>query len=150
MQLILIQQSDSRTKTPVTPTAPPTALSPGVLKLYVRIQAKVLLIPAGADKTVKWLTEEAARRYYNMTGIPFLLTFIINSQPNDYIFFSYAGLSPILSLQTDDGAALNEEDVVSLILKDGDKVVGEMVKWDLEPLPERYGKLCGQLNTGFI
>ena len=64
-----------------------------------------------------------------------------------HIFF-FLGLSPILSLQTDDGAALNEEDVVNLILRDGDKVVGEMVKWDLQPLPERYGNLCRQLEIG--
>lgn len=51
--------------------------SPGILKLYVRIQGKVLLIPAGADKTVKWLTEEAARRFYNMTGILYFILFFL-------------------------------------------------------------------------
>ena len=98
-----------------------------VLKLNVRIQDKVLLIPVEGSKSVKWLSEEAARRYYNMTG-----------------------LNPILSLQTSDGAVLNGEDTVSIILQDGDKVIGEMLKWDLQPLPERYANLCRQLETGFI
>ena len=100
--------------------------SSGVLKLNVRIQDKVLLIPVECNKSVKWLSEEAARRYYNMTG-----------------------LNPILSLHTADGAVLNGEDVVSIILQDGDKVIGEMIKWDLQPLPERYANLCRQLETGF-
>lgn len=111
----------------------------------------MLLIPVEKTKTVKWVAgiktlsirnrvsdcyyindvffnkkiDEAARRYYNMTG-----------------------LNPVLSLQTDDGAVLNGEDVVSLILQDGDKIVGDMVKWDLQPLPERYANLCKQLQVG--
>lgn len=58
------------------------------------------------------------------------------------------GLNPVLSLQTLDGAVLNGEDVVDLILQDGEKIVGEMVKWDLQPLPERYNNLCRQLEVG--
>lgn len=58
------------------------------------------------------------------------------------------GLNPVLSLQTLDGAVLNGEDVVGLILQDGEKIVGEMVKWDLQPLPERYNNLCRQLEVG--
>ena len=99
--------------------------SPSVLKLYVRIQDKVLLIPVERSKSVQWLSDEAARRYYNMTG-----------------------LNPVLSLHTMDGAVLNGEDEVTLILQDGDKLVGEMVKWDLQPLPERYANLCRQLEIG--
>lgn len=58
------------------------------------------------------------------------------------------GLNPVLSLHTLDGAVLNGEDDVALILQDGEKIVGEMVKWDLQPLPERYGNLCRQLEVG--
>jgi len=58
------------------------------------------------------------------------------------------GLNPVLSLHTMDGAVLNGEDEVTLILQDGDKLVGEMVKWDLQPLPERYANLCRQLEIG--
>ncbi|EFX69074.1 hypothetical protein DAPPUDRAFT_62661, partial [Daphnia pulex] len=101
--------------------------SPSVLKLYVRIQDKVLLIPVERSKSVQWLSDEAARRYYNMTG-----------------------LNPVLSLHTTDGAVLNGEDEVTLILQDGDKLVGEMVKWDLQPLPERYANLCRQLEIARI
>lgn len=56
----------------------------------------------------------------------------------------------MLSLQTSDGAVLNGDDVLSLILQDGDKIVGEMVKWDLQPLPERYANLCRQLEIGWF
>ncbi|XP_057368859.1 tonsoku-like protein [Daphnia carinata] len=98
--------------------------STSVLKLYVRIQDKVLLIPVERSKSVQWLSDEAARRYYNMTG-----------------------LNPVLSLHTMDGAVLNGEDEVTLILQDGDKIVGQMVKWDLQPLPERYSNLCCQLEV---
>lgn len=58
------------------------------------------------------------------------------------------GLNPVLSLHTMDGAVLNGEDEITLILQDGDKIVGEMVKWDLQPLPERYANLCRQLEVG--
>lgn len=58
--------------TPPPPRQPPISTpvesSAGVLKLYVRVQDKVLLIPVERNKTVQWLSEEAARRYYNMTG----------------------------------------------------------------------------------
>ena len=97
-----------------------------ILKLHVRIQDKVLLVPVECNKSVQWLTEEVARRYYNMTG-----------------------LNPVLSLQTQDGAVLNGDDIVNVILQDGDKVVSKMLKWDLQPLPERYSNLCRQLQTGF-
>lgn len=86
-----------------------------------------MLIPVESNRTVRWLTEESARRYNSMTG-----------------------LNPILSLQTLEGAALNGDDVVSMIFKDGDKVIGEMLKWDLQPLHERYGNLCRQLDAGKI
>lgn len=112
---------------PSQPYPQPAQQPPSVLKLNVRIQDKVLLIPVECNKSVKWLSEEAARRYYNMTG-----------------------LNPILSLQTLDGAVLNGEDTVSIILQDGDKVIGEMIKWDLQPLPERYANLCRQLETGDV
>lgn len=122
-------QTTKRQMNHSTPSAKPSQQqqhpSPSVLKLYVRIQDKVLLIPVERNKSVQWLSEEAARRYYNMTG-----------------------LNPVLSLQTTDGAVLNGEDVVSVILQDGEKIVGEMVKWDLQPLPERYNNLCRQLEVG--
>lgn len=58
------------------------------------------------------------------------------------------GLNPVLSLQTADGAVLNEDDMIDFLFRDGDKIVGEMVKWDLQPLPERYSNLCRQLEVG--
>ncbi len=118
-------QSSKKSNNPSTPSVQPQHPASGVLKLYVRIQDKVLLIPVERNKSVQWLSDEAARRYYNMTG-----------------------LNPVLSLHTLDGAVLNGEDEVTLILQDGDKLVGEMVKWDLQPLPERYSNLCRQLEVG--
>ena len=111
------------------PAPQPLQRSPvtsSVLKLNVRIQDKVLLIPVEHHRNVQWLSEEAARRYYNMSG-----------------------LNPVLSLQTQDGAVLNGEDVVSVILQDGDKIVGGIVKWDLQPLPQRYTNACRQTEIGF-
>ena len=104
---------------------PPVASANPVLKLFVRIQEKVLLIPVDQSRTLQWLAEEAARRYYNMTG-----------------------LNPVLSLHTEDGAVLNGDDVVSVILRDGEKIVGQIDKWDLQPLPERYSSACRQMETG--
>ncbi len=118
-------QASKKTINKPTASTQPQLPSPSVLKLYVRIQDKVLLIPVERSKSVQWLSDEAARRYYNMTG-----------------------LNPVLSLHTMDGAVLNGEDEVTLIFQDGDKLVGEMVKWDLQPLPERYANLCRQLEVG--
>ena len=125
--MVNVQTTDHSKKSniPSTSSAQLQQSSSGVLKLYVRIQDKVLLIPVERNKSVQWLSDEAARRYYNMTG-----------------------LNPVLSLHTLDGAVLNGEDEVTLILQDGDKIVGEMVKWDLQPLPERYSNLCRQLEVG--
>ena len=125
--MVNVQTTDHSKKSniPSTSSAQLQQSSSGVLKLYVRIQDKLLLIPVERNKSVQWLSDEAARRYYNMTG-----------------------LNPVLSLHTLDGAVLNGEDEVTLILQDGDKIVGEMVKWDLQPLPERYSNLCRQLEVG--
>lgn len=91
---------------------------PNVLKLYVRIGDKcVLLVPVERGKSVQWLAEEAARRYDKMTGLNVT----------------------VLSLKTEAGGALlNGDDPVDLVLNDGDRIVGDMVKWHLRPLPERY------------
>ncbi len=60
-----VLQAPSPARVVVAPPLP----SPGVLKLYVRVQDKTLLIPVERNKSVQWLSEEAARRYYQMTGI---------------------------------------------------------------------------------
>ena len=89
----------------------------------------MLLIPVDAARTLQWLADEAARRYYAMTG-----------------------LEPVLALHTEDavGAALNGQDTVGVVLRDGDRVVGRVDKWHLPPLPERYAAACRQTETGAL
>lgn len=119
----IINKSESpnniNTRTPV--------VGGNALRLRVRVQNRVLLVPvagAGQDRTVGWLAEEVTRRYYQL-----------------------AGLRPHLTLTTQDGAVLDSNDPISLVLPNEQSELQAQVKgWDLPPLPDRYSQACQALG----
>ncbi|MPC13791.1 Tonsoku-like protein [Portunus trituberculatus] len=100
----------------------------GPLRLKVRVQDRLLLVPVaggGNNRTVAWLAEEVTRRYYQLSG-----------------------LRPHLVLTTQDGAALDPNDPITLVLpSDQAELEGQVKGWDLPPLPDRYTAACQALTT---
>ncbi|CAL4126179.1 unnamed protein product, partial [Meganyctiphanes norvegica] len=99
------------------------AISTGALRLKIRVQNRLLLVPVArgsADRDVSWLAGEVSRRYYQL-----------------------AGLRPNLTLTTSDGAVLDPNDPISLVLScEQGELQGQVTSWDLPPLPERYTQAC--------
>ncbi|XP_061897522.1 tonsoku-like protein isoform X1 [Entelurus aequoreus] len=107
---------------PPTQTSSITASLPPPIRMRVRVQDDVFLIPvpqSEADScTVSWLCNQAAQRYYHKCG-----------------------LLPRLSLQKE-GALLCPHDLLLAVLHTNEEVLAEVSSWDLPPLPERYKKAC--------
>ncbi|XP_048477148.1 tonsoku-like protein [Rhincodon typus] len=105
---------------PVTPAAPPS------IRVRVRVQDNVFLIPiAHSDtevRTVSWLAEQATQRHYQMCG-----------------------LRPKLMLKKE-GALLSPQDPIIHVLQSNEEVLAEVVSWDLPPLSERYKRACDSLS----
>ncbi|XP_045614849.2 tonsoku-like protein [Procambarus clarkii] len=97
------------------------------LRLRVRVQNRVLLVPVaggGLGRTVGWLAEEVTRRYYQL-----------------------AGLRPHLTLTTQDGAVLDANDPITLVLPTEQIELQAQIKgWDLPPLSDRYTQACQALG----
>ncbi|KAK7077238.1 hypothetical protein SK128_015394 [Halocaridina rubra] len=106
----------------------PVVNSGSALRLKVRVQNRLLLVPvAGAsqERTVGWLAEEVTRRYYQLSG-----------------------MRPHLTLTTQDGAVLDANDPISLVLSSEQaELQAQVTGWDLPPLPERYTQACQALGT---
>ncbi|XP_068232660.1 tonsoku-like protein [Palaemon carinicauda] len=98
------------------------------LRLRVRVQNKLLLVPVaggGQGRTVEWLAAEVTRRYYQL-----------------------AGLRPHLTLTTQDGAVLDPSDPIALVLSaEQAELQAQVTGWDLPPLPERYSQACQSLGV---
>ncbi|XP_063614697.1 tonsoku-like protein [Penaeus indicus] len=118
----------SNHESPITPSSTQSTISGGALRLRVRVQNRVLLVPvagAGQNRTVSWLAEEVTRRYYQL-----------------------AGLRPHLTLTTQDGAVLDPNDPISLVLPmEMSELQAQVTGWDLPPLPDRYSQACQALGT---
>uniref|UniRef100_A0A3P9Q8L8 Tonsoku-like protein n=1 Tax=Poecilia reticulata TaxID=8081 RepID=A0A3P9Q8L8_POERE len=109
---------------PPAPAAPIPASLPPPIRMRVKVQEDVFLIPVlqEADScTVSWLCEQAAQRYYQKCG-----------------------LLPRLSLQKE-GALLSPQDLLLAVLHTNEEVLAEVCSWDLPPLPDRYRKACQSL-----
>ncbi|XP_037944200.1 tonsoku-like protein [Teleopsis dalmanni] len=92
----------------------------------VKIEDELLLIPIERKKlndvNIRWLADEAARRYYNLVG-----------------------LKPVLRLKTADGFAYEETDSVTVAVEQN-MILATVLEWKLSPLPQRYDEMCLQLN----
>ena len=68
--------------------------------LHCRLKEEfVFFLYSDGTKTLSWLSEEAAQRYYKMVG-----------------------LRPALTLGTKDGAFFSPDDLIKMVLSDNDKV----------------------------
>ena len=100
----------------------------GALRLRVRVQNRLLLVPVaggGQGRTVEWLASEVTRRYYQL-----------------------AGLRPHLTLTTQDGAVLDPNDPIDLVLPlEQAELQAQVTGWDLPPLTERYSQACQSMGV---
>lgn len=93
--------------------------------LRVRICDKLLLVPAPPEKSIAWLAEEAAERYYELVGI-----------------------RPKLNITLSDGAVASTLDTLQCLLDCGSvNVIGEVVSWNVPPLVQRYKNACEKDRT---
>ncbi|XP_001353259.2 tonsoku-like protein [Drosophila pseudoobscura] len=92
----------------------------------VKIQDELLLVPVERKKlqdiNMRWLAEEAGRRYNKLTG-----------------------LTPLLRLKTADGFAYEETDAVSVALEQN-MLLATILDWKISPLSQRYEEMCHQLQ----
>lgn len=102
-----------------------------VLTVDVRIDGKLFRVPVQQselnNKTIKWLGEEASNRYCKKEF-----------------------MKPKLELECKNGAALAEDDYLSILFPNGslqaEEVLAKVLKWNLPPLIERYKEACVALN----
>ncbi|XP_071965938.1 tonsoku-like protein [Antedon mediterranea] len=91
-----------------------------VMRVRVKVKDKALAIPIpGTDKTMKWLTDQACQRYFNMCGV-----------------------RPTLKLQTPEGAVFADEDIVTDSVLHNEEVIALVDSWDMPPLDQRYQRAC--------
>ncbi|KAM8709744.1 hypothetical protein ACLKA7_016536 [Drosophila subpalustris] len=92
----------------------------------VKVQDELLLVPIERKKlqdiNMRWLAEEAGRRYNKLTG-----------------------LTPMLRLKTSDGFAYEETDAVSVALEQN-MLLSTILDWKISPLSQRYEEMCLQLQ----
>ncbi|KAK7590065.1 hypothetical protein V9T40_001678 [Parthenolecanium corni] len=104
------------------PTVQPTITH----SIKVRIDGKLFLVPVpqtSENLTMGWLATEAGRRYQNLEGI-----------------------APVLNLMTAEGALLDTNDPLSIVLNENE-VCASITSWNLAPLVDRYKEACSASNT---
>ncbi|XP_077993880.1 tonsoku-like protein [Glandiceps talaboti] len=109
----------------VTSSQSVTSTGAAPMRVRVKVQDKTFLIPVlSREKTISWLTEQSAQRYYNASG-----------------------LRPNLVLMTGEGALFSPEDTVMDVMSMNEEIIGDVSSWDLQPLPERYQRACEAAGT---
>ncbi|KAH8370297.1 hypothetical protein KR093_002976 [Drosophila rubida] len=118
--LISPAKHDSPIKVQATPVLATT------VSFKVKVQDELLLVPVERKKlqdiNMRWLAEEAGRRYNKLTG-----------------------LTPLLRLKTSDGFAYEETDAVSVALEQN-MLLSTILDWKISPLSQRYEEMCHQLQ----
>ena len=104
------------------PPAPTQA--PSVTSVKILVNREKLYVPVtDPSLTVSWLAKEAATRYWRLHN-----------------------MEPVLSLRTDDGAALDPTDPLSHILATCQTISGEVLHWNMKPASEMYRDTCRDLG----
>ncbi|XP_048477221.1 tonsoku-like protein, partial [Rhincodon typus] len=115
----MMRPSTSQPRVPYTPLLIPS------FRVKVKVKKKRFVIGVPQSEldtcTIRWLAEEAARKYSIECGV-----------------------RPRLSL-TLDGALLSPHEPIINLLHDNEEVLAEVVSWDLPPLSERYKRACDSL-----
>ncbi|XP_054733938.1 tonsoku-like protein [Anastrepha obliqua] len=103
-----------------------TQVIPTTVSFKIKVENELLLVPIERKKlndiNIRWLAEEAARRYYNLVG-----------------------LKPVLRLKTADGFAYEENDSVNVALEQN-MILATVLDWQISPLAQRYEEMCHQLK----
>lgn len=101
------------------PTQPPSVTSVKIL-----VNREKLNVPVtDPSLTVSWLAKEAAIRYWRLHN-----------------------MEPVLSMRTEDGAALDPTDPLSHILATCQTISGEVLHWNMKPASEMYRDTCRDLK----
>ncbi|XP_023293316.2 tonsoku-like protein [Lucilia cuprina] len=121
IQLLISPSKSSPIKVQATPLTLPTTVS-----FKVKVEEELLLVPVDrkkiSDINIRWLAEEASRRYYNLVG-----------------------LKPLLRLKTADGFAYEENDPINVALEQN-MILATVLEWQISPLGQRYEEMCIQLH----
>ncbi|XP_017471856.1 PREDICTED: tonsoku-like protein isoform X2 [Rhagoletis zephyria] len=103
-----------------------TQVIPTTISFKIKVENELLLVPVERKKlndvNIRWLAEEAARRYYNLVG-----------------------LKPVLRLKTADGFAYEENDSVNVAVEQN-MILATVLDWQISPLAERYEEMCHQMK----
>ncbi|XP_017074027.1 tonsoku-like protein [Drosophila eugracilis] len=120
IQLLISPSKSSPIKVQTTPVLATT------VSFKVKVQDELLLVPIERKKlqdiNIRWLAEEAGRRYNKLTG-----------------------LTPLLRLKTADGFAYEETDAVSVALEQN-MLMATILDWKISPLSQRYEEMCHQIQ----
>ncbi|EDV40736.1 uncharacterized protein Dana_GF23769 [Drosophila ananassae] len=118
IQVLISPAKSSPIKIQTTPVMATT------VSFKVKVQDELLLVPIERKKlqdiNMRWLAEEAGRRYNKLTG-----------------------LTPLLRLKTADGFAYEETDPVSVALEQN-MLLATILDWKISPLSQRYEEMCHQ------
>ncbi|XP_050532638.1 tonsoku-like protein [Daktulosphaira vitifoliae] len=96
--------------------------------IKVRVENRLFLIPipdTEQNLNLKWLATEASRRYHKLESV-----------------------TPVLNLTTEDGAILDENDPINLIIG-FQEIIGVVVGWSTESLTDMYKKSSVDSNVIF-
>ncbi|KAG6926939.1 tonsoku-like, DNA repair protein [Chelydra serpentina] len=120
--------TDGSREAPQLPSLSAAPARPPPIRVRVRVQDNVFLIPvphsSSESRPVAWLAEQAAQRHYQACG-----------------------LLPRLTLKKE-GALLAPQDLIVDVLQSNEEVLAEVQSWDLPPLADRYRKACRSLAVG--
>ncbi|XP_065556638.1 tonsoku-like protein [Artemia franciscana] len=98
-----------------------------VLNVIVQIEGKKLLIPImDASATIGWLAEESSKRFSC-------------SDP--------AQRRPVISLEKGGGISLSEEDLVTIVVKDGEFLTGIPLRWCSVQPSQKYKDFCASQKS---
>ncbi|XP_075170251.1 tonsoku-like protein [Haematobia irritans] len=121
IQLLISPSKSSPVKLQATSLCISTTIS-----FKVKVEEEMLLVPIERKKlndiNMRWLAEEAARRYYNLVG-----------------------LKPLLRLKTADGFAYEDNDPVNVAVEQN-MILATVLEWQISPLGNRYEEMCIQLH----
>ncbi|GJQ70821.1 hypothetical protein Trydic_g748 [Trypoxylus dichotomus] len=104
-----------------------------VLSVDVRINGKLYRVPvpyiSKNTLTIKWLADEAGKRFCRKEG-----------------------MTPVLELETKNGAVLAEDDNISILFPLGvtlaEEINATIVRWNVPSFTQRYKEACIALNIG--
>ncbi|XP_059614206.1 tonsoku-like protein [Phlebotomus argentipes] len=117
----------SRSSTGKSPCVP--LIVHNMISVKVKIDDQLIVVPVNAAEVqnlqIKWLTERASKRYYNLHG-----------------------RLPEMLLTTTDGAVFDDQDPISLVIDNDQNLVHSLInKWNVLSLAESYKDVAKQMEN---